>query len=89
VRTEVEEFFGDAGRDAEAACGILAVDDEQIDVVGLDDVCEVLADDMAARRAEDVADEENVHLMSLSRLRAKSLDAEFSKWNAKFREGKR
>jgi hypothetical protein len=30
--------------------------------VGDEEVREVLADDVAARRAEDVADEENVHL---------------------------
>jgi hypothetical protein len=35
--------------------------------VGVDDVGKVLADDVAAGRAEDVADEENVHLVSLAR----------------------
>jgi hypothetical protein len=61
VRAEVEELFGDAGRDAEAAGGVFAVHDEEVDGVGLDELGEVFADDVAAGRAEDVADEENVH----------------------------
>ena len=62
-----EEFFGEGGRDAEAAGGVFAVDDEEIDGVGFEDVGEMLADDVAAGGAEDVADEKNVHRMSLSR----------------------
>jgi hypothetical protein len=57
--------------------------------VGLEDVREVLAYDVAAGRSEDVADEENVHLMSLSRVDRKCLDAKFAKRGAKFREVKR
>lgn len=67
--TEVEDFFGDGGRDAEAAGGVLAVDDEEIDGVGFHNVGEMFADDVAAGRTEDVADEENVHRMSLSRVK--------------------
>ena len=59
--TEVEEFFGDGGRDAEAAGGVFAVDDEEVDFVGFDEVGKVFANDVAAGGAEDVADEENVH----------------------------
>jgi hypothetical protein len=44
--------------------------------VGLDELGEVFADDVAAGRAEDVADEENVHPVSLARVRAKSFNAE-------------
>jgi hypothetical protein len=66
VGAEVEEFFCEGGGDAEAASGVFAVDDEEVDGVGLQDVGEMFADDMAAGRAEDVADEENVHRMSLS-----------------------
>ena len=61
VGAEVEELFGEGGGDAEAAGGVLAVNDEKIDGVRFDDVGEVFADDVAAGRAEDVADEENVH----------------------------
>jgi hypothetical protein len=67
MRTEVEEFFGDGGGDAEAAGGVFAVDDEEVDGVGFEDVGEVLAYDVAAGRSEDVADEENVHLWILAR----------------------
>ena len=47
--------------DPEAACGILAVGDRDIDLVRLDDVLEVVGDDPAAGRTEYVADKENVH----------------------------
>jgi hypothetical protein len=46
--------------------GVFAVDAEEVDGVGFDDVGKVLADDVAAGRSEDVADEENVHSVSLS-----------------------
>jgi hypothetical protein len=68
VGAEVEEFFGDGGGDAEAAGGVFAVDDEEIDGVGFEDVGEMLAYDVAAGRTEDVADEENVHLWILARV---------------------
>jgi hypothetical protein len=51
-----------------AASGVFAVDDEEIDGVGVEDVGEVLAYDVAAGRSEDVADEENVHLWILARV---------------------
>ena len=69
VSAEVEELFCDGGRDAEAAGGVFAVDDEEIYGVGFEDVGEVLAYDVAAGRTEDVADEENVHLWILARER--------------------
>ncbi len=62
VGSEIEELFGDGGGDAEAAGGVFAVDDEEIDGVGVEDVRQVFADDMAAGGAEDVADKENIHL---------------------------
>ena len=62
VRSHVEDFFGERGGDAEAAGGVFAVDDEEVDGVGFDDVGEMLAYDVAAGGAEDVADEEDVHL---------------------------
>jgi hypothetical protein len=60
VGAEVEELVGDLRGEAEAAGGVLRVDDGELDVVGLADVADVLADDAAARAAEDVADEEDV-----------------------------
>lgn len=67
VRTEVEDLFGEGGGDAEASGGVFAVDDEEIDGVGFEDVGEMLADDVAAGRSEDVADKENVHVWILAR----------------------
>jgi DNA-binding IscR family transcriptional regulator len=61
VGSEVEEFFGDGGGDAETAGGVLAVDDEEVDGVGFHDVGEVFADDVAAGGAKDIADEEDIH----------------------------
>ena len=65
VRAEVEELFGDGGRDAEASGGVFAVDDEEIDGVGFEDVGQMFADDVAAGGAEDVADKKNIHSKSL------------------------
>ena len=59
--TEIEELFGDGGGDAEAASGVFAVDDEEIDGVGFKDVGEVFADDVAAGGAKDIADEKDIH----------------------------
>jgi hypothetical protein len=81
VGSEIEELFGDGGSDAEAAGGVFAVDDEEIDGVGVEDVRQVFADDMAAGGAEDVADKENIHLRNAStfdrvfRIVCKLLDA--------------
>jgi len=88
VGAEVEEFFGDGGCDAEAAGGVFAVDDKEIDGVSFEDVGEVLAYDVAAGRSEDVADEENVHLWILARAERKSFDAKGAKKGATFRERK-
>jgi len=61
VRTQVEELFRNRRRQAEATGGVFAVDDEQVNGVGFNDVPEVLVDDVAAGRAKDVADEEDIH----------------------------
>ena len=65
VGAEVEELFGDGGREAEASGGVFAVDDEEIDGVGFKDVGEMFADDVAAGGAEDIADKEDIHWKSL------------------------
>ena len=61
VGAEIEEFFSDGRCDAEAAGCIFAVDDEEIDGVGLEDVGQMFTNDMAAGGAEDVTDEEDIH----------------------------
>jgi len=62
VGAHVEDLFGEGGRDAEASGGVFAIDDKEVDGVGFEDVGEMLAYDVAAGGAEDVADEEDVHL---------------------------
>ncbi len=57
VGAQVEQFFGDLGSHAEAAGGVLGIDDGELDVVGLAHVADVFAHDLASCAAEDVADE--------------------------------
>jgi hypothetical protein len=61
VGTEIEELIGNGRRDAEAASGVFAVDDEEIDGVGFQHVGEMFADDVAAGGTKDIADEEDIH----------------------------
>jgi hypothetical protein len=49
VRAEVEELFCDGRREAKAASGVLAVNDEEIHGVGVDEVGNVLVRNVAAR----------------------------------------
>jgi hypothetical protein len=65
VSTEIEELFGDCGREAEAAGGIFTVDDEEIDGMSLEQVGQVLACNVPARGAEYVAYKQNLHCTSL------------------------
>jgi hypothetical protein len=58
VGAHVEELVGDAGGEAEPAGGVFSIDDHEVDRAAGDDVAEVLADDAAARAAEDIADKE-------------------------------
>jgi hypothetical protein len=46
VGAQVEEIFGEVWGDAEAASGVFAVDDGEIDLVALAYVGEVFADDL-------------------------------------------
>jgi hypothetical protein len=61
MRAEVEEFFGDRRRDAEASSSVFAVDDKEIDGIIFEDVGQMFADDMAAGGAEDIADKKDIH----------------------------
>jgi len=67
--TEVEEFVGDGGGDAEASGSVLAVDDEKVYGIGFKDVGKVFADDMAAGGAKYIADKEDIHWKSLHGVR--------------------
>ena len=66
MSAEVEDLFRNGRGDAEAAGGVFAVDDEEINCVGFEDVWQVFADDVAAGGAEDVSDEEDVHWLRVS-----------------------
>jgi hypothetical protein len=65
VGAQIEDLFGDGGRNSEPAGGVLAIDDDQVDSVGFDDVRKVLVDDVAAGGAKDIADKEDIHLKIL------------------------
>jgi hypothetical protein len=60
IRAQLKQIVGDLRRDAEAAGGVLGVDDNQIDIVRGDYVADVLAYDPAACASEDVANKKNV-----------------------------
>ena len=61
----IEDLFSNRGGNAEATGSVLAIDDEEVDRIGLENVWKVLAYDVATGRAEDVADEKDVHLRIL------------------------
>ena len=61
VGAEVEELFRYGGRDAEAAGGIFAVDDEEVHLVRFKQLGQVFVDDVAAGGAKNVADKEDLH----------------------------
>ncbi len=61
VGAEIENFFGERRRDAEAAGCVFAVDDEEVDLVSFEEMGQVLVHDVAAGGAEDIADEEDIH----------------------------
>jgi hypothetical protein len=65
VCAEIKELFGDGGCEAEASSGVFAVDDEEIDGVGFDEMREVLVRNVAACGAENVAYKQNLHWTSL------------------------
>lgn len=61
MSAEIEDLFGERRGNAEAARGVFAIDDKKVDGMSFEQVREVLAYDVAAGRAEDVADEEDIH----------------------------
>jgi hypothetical protein len=65
VRAEVEELFSDGWREAEAAGGVFAVDDEKVDGVGLEQVGQVLVHNVAASGPKNIAYKQNLHCTSL------------------------
>jgi hypothetical protein len=65
MSAHIEDLFGDGRRDSETSGSVLAVDNNQVDSVGFDDVRKVLMDDVAAGGAKDIADKEDIHLKIL------------------------
>jgi hypothetical protein len=61
VDAKRQQVFRKGRRDAETAGGIFTVGDYQIDLVGADDVLEVIGHNAAAWRGENIADKEKVH----------------------------
>ena len=61
VHAQFQEFLGDGRGDTEASGGILRIGDGQIDLVGFDDVLQVVGDNAAPGRRENITDEKYVH----------------------------
>jgi len=61
VGAKVEEFFSERGRDAEAAGGVFAVDDGEVDLVAFAHMRQMFADDPAPGTSEDITYEEDFH----------------------------
>jgi hypothetical protein len=59
VDAHEKELVGDVRRNAETAGSVLAVRDNEIGLVGIGQAFEVLPDELPARLADDVADEED------------------------------
>ena len=56
-----EQLLGEARRDAEAGGGVLAIGDDQVQLLVGDHVGQALGDDPAAGRTDNVSDEKNPH----------------------------
>jgi hypothetical protein len=54
---EREQFLGDVRRQAETACGVLAVCDHEIGRVGLQEAAHLLFHELPPRFADDITDE--------------------------------
>src|SRR5258708_18266663 len=82
VHAVTEDFIGKRGRDAEAARGIFAVGDHQVDIFSSGDLRQMPRDQTTAYRRKNVADEKDVRQFSgyfgsapLRRLQPPSFDA--------------
>ena len=62
VGAGIDEFLIDRLGDAEAAGGVLAIDDDEIERPVADHAGQMLRDGGAPGPADDVADEKNAHL---------------------------
>src|SRR5262249_2513257 len=61
VKARGQQFLHQPRRDSESGRRVLTVGDGQIDVLSLNDITDVVSHDAAARRAEDITDEEDAH----------------------------
>jgi hypothetical protein len=60
IGAQIEYVVGDLRGDAEAAGGVLDIDDHEFDCVRLADVAYVRLNDPAPSTAENIADEEEI-----------------------------
>ena len=66
VDAPIEQLVADLARDAEAGRGVLDVGNHQVGVMMLDDAAQAVTDEIAARPADDVADEQQAHALQLT-----------------------
>ena len=59
---QLEDLVADLARDAEAGGGVLGVGDDEIDLMVVDERPDAAPHQLAARPADDVADEEDAHV---------------------------
>jgi len=64
VCAQFEQLIGDCRRETEASCGVFSVNNEQIDMVLLNDVTEMFADNAAAGAPENIAYKKNVQMQN-------------------------
>src|SRR5207248_8294900 len=58
VCAQLEQFLGDGGSHAETTGGIFRIHHDEFDLVGFNDMMQVLADDLPSRTAKNVANKE-------------------------------
>jgi hypothetical protein len=69
-----KKVFGDTRRDAKTGSGIFAVGDAKVNFALRENVCEPVVNDLAARRAYDVANEKDFQTRTFPR-KIRSLDS--------------
>jgi hypothetical protein len=69
-----KKVFSDTRRDAKTGGGVFAVGDAEVDFALRENVCEPVVNDLAARRAYDVANEKDFQTRTFPR-KIRSLDS--------------
>src|SRR5579871_717829 len=66
IAAKVEKLVGDSRCNAEPAGRIFRISDHQVDLVGLHDVSNMVAHNLAAGAAENISNKENLHKVRVS-----------------------